>query len=546
MRPPPQPWLDSVLDPAVAAPTRPRWPAGRTAAITALLYAVLALLSLYVSRQPGSIATIWYANAVAVAVLLMAPAGARLVTWLAVAGGNLAANLIWHPDLRLSLSFLPANLCEIAIAVWLLRRAGLDRTDLRSPAALLQLLLLGGVIPQLFGASLGAATLRQVSGSPFGEAWLMWLEGSVIGAVSILPLAVLCLAQPKVVSRQHLLDWRLAALLPAAVGLTILVLAHLPFPFIYLSLPLLLAAMTVELVAVYAATAVVSVTVAMVLALGIFVPPPVQASWQQAYLYLPFAAALLPAQLLAATVAAMRDGQDRLQAQTRALQHANTRLEQFVRIASHDLREPLNTVAQFGGLIEQDHGAALPPDGREYLRLIRQATARMRRLLDDVLHYAKLQEGVAGPREPVDLNLVFGELRESLASRIEATGATLEIGPLPTVPGHAALLSLLFQNLLANAMKFVPPGRTPQVRVHGSLGPRAVVITVLDNGIGIAPADLPKLFKPFQRLHLQRHYEGTGLGLALCRQVVDAHGGRIQVESVPGEGSRFHVRLPLR
>jgi signal transduction histidine kinase len=242
----------------------------------------------------------------------------------------------------------------------------------------------------------------------------------------------------------------------------------------------------------------------------------------------------------------MRDARSRLEAQAQALRHANARLEQFVHIASHDLREPLNTVAQFGGLIEQDHGAALPPDGREYLRLIRQATGRMRRLLDDVLHYARLQDGAAGPRERVDLNAVFRELRESLASRIEATGAALEVGPLPVVPGHAALLSLLFQNLLANALKFVPPGRAPQVRVHAALGQRAVVITVLDNGIGIDAADLPKLFRPFQRLHLQRQYEGTGLGLALCRQVADAHGGRIQVESVPGEGSRFHVRLPLR
>lgn len=541
-------WFESNLGPVDPRPAPARARRGRVHGPFGLatLYFVLALLSLFVSSQPGSIATIWYANALAVAFSLLAPRHELWMLWVAVAIANVAANLAWHVDLLVAISFLPANLIEIGVAVVLLRRAGIDRSDLRSPAAMIRLLWYGGVVPQLVGASVGAVTLawRGIAGTT--EIWLMWLEGSVVGASSTLALFILACRLPWAQWRATLANWRVLALVPATIGFSLLALAHVPYPFIYVSLPLLLGAMVVDLAGLALLTAVASLSIAVALAMGWFVPPPVDAAWKQIYVYTAYAAALVPAQLLASAVAAMHDSRHHLMARKQEVERVNQRLEQFVRIAAHDMREPLNTITQFGGLLEQDHGAALPAEGQTYLRLMRQASERMRRLLDDVLRYARWRGQLQGQAQDVALAAVMEEVRSSLAARIAERRAMVEIGEMPVVRGHASLLSLVVQNLMANALKFVPPERTPQVRVTSRSLPDEVIVTVADNGIGIEAADLDKLFQPFQRLQPQRAYEGTGLGLALCREIAEAHGGRIDVESAPGQGTSFHVHLPTR
>ena len=509
------------------------------------LYLGLALLSQYVSRQPGSIATIWYANAVAVAFLVHVPSLRRSIAlWLAVALACFGANLVWDSDAWLALAFVLPNLLEIGMGAFLLRRAGLARGHLRSPWALLRLLALGGVVPQLLAASVGAWLLQVHRGLPPQDTWLGWFEGSAIGALSMLALACLCLRMPAQALRAAWLDWRLLALLPVSLAVSLWAMGSSAFAFIYLALPLLLAAMVLELVSVCLLTFAVSLTVAASMALGLFVPPPVQSVWEQGLVYLAFGAALLPAQLLAASVAAMRDGSDRLAARTRELEAANERLQQFVHIASHDLREPLNTITQFGGLLQADLHHTLQATEREYLRLMSQAGQRMRHLLDDVLVYARLPAESAAPVSEVDLSGLLAEVREGLAAALRDSQGQIEIAPLPTISGHASLLSLLFQNLMSNGLKFVPEGRTPVLRVSARLEPGWHVISVHDNGIGITREDLARLFKPFARLHPRRNYEGTGLGLTLCLQAAQAHGGRIEVESEPGVGSSFHVWLP--
>lgn len=227
------------------------------------------------------------------------------------------------------------------------------------------------------------------------------------------------------------------------------------------------------------------------------------------------------------------------------LRVANESLLQFVRIASHDLREPLNTIVQFVGLVEEDHGPVLPEEARHFLRLATRAGGRMRTLLDDVVRYARLQNAEGDPPQAVALDRTLAELRDVLAARLAATGARLDLSPLPVVQGQPSLLSLLFQNLLSNALKFVPPGRVPHVRVDARMAGGEVRIRVIDNGIGIAPQHVDQLFQPFRRLHLRSEFEGSGLGLTISRQIAEAHGGRIEIESVPGEGSVFTVVLPI-
>ncbi len=248
---------------------------------------------------------------------------------------------------------------------------------------------------------------------------------------------------------------------------------------------------------------------------------------------------------LAIALEDLRESHVQLQRTADELRQANDSLLQFVRIASHDLREPLNTITQFVGLIDEDHGARLPPEAQQYMHLVLRASVRMRTLLDDVVRYARLQAGEIDKPQSVALDRVFSELRDALAARMAETDAMWTVAPLPVVHGHASLLTMLFQNLLTNAMKFVVAGRAPEVHVGVRIDEDFAVVSVCDNGIGIAPEHQGRLFQPFQRLHRKSEYEGTGLGLALARQIAESHGGSIAVRSEAGKGACFDVRLPL-
>jgi signal transduction histidine kinase len=534
------PWPDEAMPLPLQRP--PAWSALGLAAG----YGAAAAMSLYLGRQPGTIATVWFANSLVVAYLAFRPPRQWPLPLALVALATVLLNVAWGDGWAHALAFVPTNLAEMALGGWLLRRHGVVRSALRSAGALLRLWLLGGVLPQLASATVGALLFTALGAGAPGTPWLQLVQGSLIGAVSVLPAAFLFFRHGGAVLARAFADWRFLTLLPLSLGIVLLCLAHVPFPFVYLGLPLLLAAMTVDTASVTLLTVAVSVVVALALATGVFVPPPAASDAETAFLYLAYATALVPAQLLAAAVAELRDSRDRLEHRSAALRRSNEALEQFVRIASHDLREPLNTVIQFGGLLDQDHARELSEPGPRYLALMRGAALRMRQLLDDVMQYARVQGGEIPAREAVALDAVMADVRAAVAARLHQGGGQLRTGPLPVVSGHAGLLSLLLQNLVANALKFVPPGRRAEVDVSARVDADHAWVTVTDNGIGIASSDLPKLFRPFQRLNRRTQFEGTGLGLAICRQIVQAHGGDIHVASVPGEGSRFTVRLPLR
>ena len=225
------------------------------------------------------------------------------------------------------------------------------------------------------------------------------------------------------------------------------------------------------------------------------------------------------------------------------LRTANEGLQQFVRIASHDMREPLNTVIQFTGLIEQDADSTLSAAGRQYFAQVRTGTQRMRTLLDDVLSFARLDHTDEIALSPVALDTVLAAVQEALGSRITERQARIDTAALPAVVGHESLLVLLFQNLLSNGIKFTPAERAPQLSVSVGDDGEFVVVTLADQGIGIAASDLALLFVPFKRLHTRRQYDGTGLGLKICQRIISPMGGTIALESEPGAGTRPLVRL---
>ncbi len=224
-----------------------------------------------------------------------------------------------------------------------------------------------------------------------------------------------------------------------------------------------------------------------------------------------------------------------------ALERSNSELLQFASVASHDLREPLRTIGGFVELLRDRQGGQLDDESREFLTYIEDGASRMRAMVNDLLDYARL--GSDTSLGTVELDIEMRRVAHALSHAVETSGARLTYDPLPAVIGDASQLERLLQNLVANAIKFRAEGRIPEIHVGvESLG-ELVTISVRDNGIGIAPAQRGRVFDTFTRLHPRSRYEGTGLGLAMCRRIVDRHGGTIRVEPSPGEGSTFIFTL---
>jgi PAS domain S-box-containing protein len=228
---------------------------------------------------------------------------------------------------------------------------------------------------------------------------------------------------------------------------------------------------------------------------------------------------------------------------TEDLKRRNQELEQFAYVASHDLQEPLRAMSSFSELLAERYRGKLDPDADEFIGFIVDGGRRMQKLIEGLLSYSRV--GTRGqPLKPVDCEQVFEAARSNLELAIRESGARLRHEPLPTVLGDELQLVQLFQNLLSNAIKFRPPGQPPQIEVSAAPGQARWTLTFRDNGIGIEPQFFNRLFIIFQRLHSQDRYGGTGIGLAVCKKIVERHGGRIWIESALGRGSAFHLTLP--
>jgi light-regulated signal transduction histidine kinase (bacteriophytochrome) len=223
------------------------------------------------------------------------------------------------------------------------------------------------------------------------------------------------------------------------------------------------------------------------------------------------------------------------------LKRSNAELEQFAYVASHDLQEPLRMVASYVQLLARRYQGKLEGDADEFIQFAVDGATRMQALINDLLAYSRV--GSKGkPLLPTDLDSVLDDALANLSVRLSETKAEVTRAPLPPVVADSSQLTQLFQNLIGNALKFVTDGH-PQVRVAATSDEGLVRISVSDNGIGIDPRFEKRIFEVFQRLHTREEYPGTGIGLAVCRKIVERHGGRIWVESKAGRGATFHFTL---
>jgi signal transduction histidine kinase len=257
-------------------------------------------------------------------------------------------------------------------------------------------------------------------------------------------------------------------------------------------------------------------------------------------------------------IAERRQAEDNLKATASRLERSNRELQDFAYMASHDLQEPLRKVQAFGDRLKAACAKSLGAEGRDYLERMQAAAKRMQILIDDLLAFSRVTTK-ANPFEPVDLERIAREVLSDLEVRLQQGGGKVDLGELPTLEADPLQMRQLFQNLISNALKFHQEGRAPVVEVRGRVfrqpdkQPSAgsaedgfCEITFQDNGIGFDEKYLDRIFILFQRLHGRSAYEGTGIGLAICRKIADRHGGSITARSTPGEGSTFVITLPLK
>lgn len=233
------------------------------------------------------------------------------------------------------------------------------------------------------------------------------------------------------------------------------------------------------------------------------------------------------------------------------LERSNRELQDFAYITSHDLQEPLRKIQAFGERLKTKHGTSLGETGLDYVERMRSSSARMQALINDLLVYSRLTTK-ATPFVPTDLSVIAAEVVSALEVLIEESHGRVIIGELPVIDADPAQMRQLFQNLIQNGLKFRQPDTPPVIKVYDEDENREkrwrqqVEIFVDDNGIGFDEKYLDRIFQPFQRLHGRGEYEGSGIGLSICRKIVERHGGSITAKSQPGIGSKFIITLPIK
>ena len=227
------------------------------------------------------------------------------------------------------------------------------------------------------------------------------------------------------------------------------------------------------------------------------------------------------------------------------LEASNRELQDFASIAAHDLQEPLRKIEAFSDRLKTKYRDALPEEGRDYLDRMMSAARRMRTLIDDLLMYSRVTTKTL-PFTPIDLDTIVGEVLSDLEVRVEQNKAKVEVGKLPAIEADPSQMRQLFQNVIANALKFHKPGEAPIVKISGAVVGQMCEIRIADNGIGFEEKYLDRIFTIFQRLHGRQEYEGTGVGLAVVRRIVERHSGTITATSSPDHGATFIITMPLK
>jgi signal transduction histidine kinase len=526
---------------ALSAATLP-WPLGYTGALVlvAALYFAAAKLALAFAIPPGYATAVWPSSGIALAVLLLL--GARY--WPGIWVGAALANYTIQYSAPLAAAIATGNTLEAVIAAVLVQRSiGVPHRFVRGEDVVRFVgVAMTGCAVAASVAAVALGTGGFMAWRDFWTHWWTWWQGDLAGIVIVTPLILAWFA------RQGF-DWSRSRIFECAAFSLVLGAAMLLVfgdgsaeritpSLSFLVLPLIVwAALRFSQREVATASAVMC---------GFAV-------WQTGGGGGPFVASsmnvsLLLLQAFLSTVVATglvlsAVLEERRRAMER-LQRANDELEHFVHVAAHDLQEPLRTVANFTDLLETRSRDRLDGEAREFLGYVVGGVTRMQRMLRDLLTFSQVDRTEA-PAVDVDCEMALASAEESLKVSIEESGTVVTHDGLPTVIADPTHIELLFQNLVANAVRFRGVVR-PRVHVGARLEGDHWVFSVRDNGIGIDPADFGKIFNMFHRVHGKDRYPGSGIGLTICRRIVERYNGRIWLESRVGSGTTFYFTVPGR
>lgn len=243
-------------------------------------------------------------------------------------------------------------------------------------------------------------------------------------------------------------------------------------------------------------------------------------------------------------ITGMKAAEEELKEYAHKLERSNRELQDFASVAAHDLQEPLRKIQTFGNRLQQNIAGNLPPESQDYLIRMLSAAGRMRTLIDDLLSFARIHTQTH-PFVAISLNDILSEVLSDLEISIEQSGARINVRSMPVVEADRTQIRQMFQNLISNAIKFRKSDIPPAIDISANIEGRYCEIHIVDNGIGFEEKYLDRIFAIFQRLHGRQEYDGTGVGLAIVRRIVERHHGSVTAKSIPGQGSEFIVRLPL-
>ncbi|HML06311.1 MAG TPA: ATP-binding protein, partial [Methanobacterium sp.] len=248
--------------------------------------------------------------------------------------------------------------------------------------------------------------------------------------------------------------------------------------------------------------------------------------------------------LISRDITDRKKAEEKLHKTIKELERSNYELQQFAYITSHDLQEPLRTIASFTQLLERRYKNKLDKDADEFIDFVVDAAVRMKEMIQDLLNYSRIGSNY-GELKLINANIALNNAIHNLKSSIGENNAVITHDPLPTVTADKGLLTQLFQNLIGNAIKFRKRDVPPRIHISASLDEKnnEYIFKVSDNGIGMEEQYTDKIFEVFKRLHTMDEYRGTGIGLAISKKIVERHSGRIWVESILGKGSTFYFTL---
>jgi signal transduction histidine kinase len=513
----------------------------------ALAYFAAGKLGLKLAFVHPSATAVWPPTGIALAACLLY--GRRV--WPGIFLGAFLVNLTTAGTLATSLGIALGNTLEGVLGAYLVTRYANGARAFERPQDVVKFVGLAALSSTAVSPTLGIISLSLGGVAPwsaFGAIWFTWWLGDASGALLVAPLIVQW-------ARDGRPAWDRGRALEAlglfgallVTGLVVFAQVLSPerknYPLAFLSVPIpVWAAFRFGQRGAVTAVAILS-TMATWCTLRDVGPFAVHSPNESLLLLQAFMAVTsTTTMLLAAVVSERRRAHDALAFRTADLARSNTDLERFAYVASHDLQEPLRMVTSFLQLLEQRYRGRLDADADEFIRYAVEGAKRMTGMIADLLAFSRAgRKGEAAPSESADL---LSRAVANLGVAVQESAAQVTHGPLPRVLLEPSQLIQLFQNLLANSIKFRGEAR-PEIHVAAERRDGEWLFSVRDNGIGLEPASARRIFEMFQRLHPRDRYPGTGMGLAICRRIVESHGGRIWVESRPGEGATFYFALPV-